>query len=158
MKKLLMMAAMMAMTLSVNAQHEEGDVTIQPRVGVTFSTITDESDAKMKVNLTYGFEVERFFTDKFSLGVGVMFTNQGFKSNNYGDDKVKSKVVFDNYYATIPITVNYFLVKGLAVKAGIQPAFRVKTKVKIDDTKMDMDKALDFLYSKDVKLNKFDFS
>ena len=73
--------------MSAQAQHEEGDVTIQPRVGVTFSNITGDDlfseDTKMKVNLTYGFEVEYSFTDKFSIAGGLLFTDQGYKFDYY---------------------------------------------------------------------------
>jgi hypothetical protein len=49
MKKIFVMAvaAMMA-TVSATAQHREGDNTIQPRVGISMSTLTNWDDAKMK--------------------------------------------------------------------------------------------------------------
>ena len=79
-----MVAALMA-TVSVNAQHEEGDYSIQPRVGVTFSTFTNDDEAKMKPSLTYGVEGEYYLIDKFSVAAGVLFTNQGAK---YSDDDI----------------------------------------------------------------------
>ena len=167
MKKSLLLLAFLAMTMSAQAQHEEGDVTIQPRVGVTFSNITGDDlfseDTKMKVNLTYGFEVEYSFTDKFSIAGGLLFTDQGYKFDYYefvdGRDLYSYQVTakFNNYYAAVPITLNYYLVEGLAIKAGVQPAFRVKTKLEADGTKMDLDDALEFLFpNKDVTVNKFD--
>jgi len=168
MKKSLLLLAFLAMTMSAQAQHEEGDVTIQPRVGVTFSNITGDNlfmgdKPKMKVNVTYGFEVEYSFTDKFSIAGGLLFTDQGYKFDYYefvdGRDLYSYQVTakFNNYYAAVPITLNYYLVEGLAIKAGVQPAFRVKTKLEADGTKMDLDDALEFLFpNKDVTVNKFD--
>ena len=52
MKKLFTMVALMAMSLTAFAQHEEGDVTIQPKVGITISNITDGD--KSKVNVSFG--------------------------------------------------------------------------------------------------------
>ena len=82
MKKSLLLLALMAVTMTAQAQHEEGDVTIQPRVGVSFSNITGDDlfsgDTKMKINLTYGFEAEYYFTDKLSIAGGLLFTNQGY--------------------------------------------------------------------------------
>ena len=49
-KYLLMAFAAMMSTVSINAQHEEGDITIQPRVGITLSNLSGIDDAKMKVN------------------------------------------------------------------------------------------------------------
>ena len=161
MKKSLLLLAVLAMTVSAQAQHEEGDVTIQPRVGVSFSNVTGDDlfseDTKMKVNVTYGFEVEYSLTDKFSIAGGLLFTDQGYKYDYYDINNSKYTANFNNYYAAVPITLNYYLVEGLAIKAGVQPAFRVKTKLEADGTKMDLDDALEFLFpNKDVTVNKFD--
>ena len=147
----MVIAAMMAI-VSANAQHREGEFSIQPRVGVTFSTLTDNDDAKMKINLTYGAEYEQYITDQFSLAGGVLFTNQGFKFDD-GDGTL------NNYYFAVPITANYYVVPGLAVKAGLQPAYRVKTNMKIDGQSYDLDKVVDFLFGdSDVKMNNLDLS
>ena len=162
-KNLLLLLALMAVTMTVQAQHEEGDITIQPRVGVTFSNITGDDffsdDTKMKINLTYGFEAEYYFTNQMSVAAGLLFTNQGYKFDYYDASNSKYTATFDYYYAAVPITLNYYLVEGLAVKAGIQPSFRVKTKLKTDDKKMDLDEALDFLFgNQEVTIKKFDLS
>ena len=70
MKKILIMvlAAMMA-SVGANAQHREGDYSIQPRVGITLSTLTNSDDAKMKLNIAYGVEFEHYVTDQFSVYV-----------------------------------------------------------------------------------------
>ena len=161
MKKIFVLFALMALTVAAKAQHEEEESVIQPRVGMTFSTITGEDGAKMKPNVTYGFEYEYFVNDEFSLAAGLMFTNQGFKADNYlelpGSANVSVKM--DSYYTTVPITINYYLFEGLAIKAGLQPAFRVKTNIKVDDVKKDLDDALELLFpNKEVELSKFDLS
>ena len=163
MKKSLLLLAVLAMTMSAQAQHEEGEVTIQPRVGISFSNITGDDlfseDTKMKVNLTYGFEAEYYFTDQVSVAAGLLFTNQGYKFDYYDASNSKYTANFDNYYAAVPITFNYYIVEGLAVRAGVQPSFRVKTKLKADGSKMDLDEALDFLFpNQEVTMNKFDLS
>ena len=160
MKKLLAMVALMAVALSAQAQHEEGDILIQPRVGITISNITDGD--KSKVNIAYGVEFERFFTDELSFSAGVLFTNQGCKyeiydvyqsDNNYKDTKLNL------YYGALPITANYYVLPGLALKAGIQPAFRVKANILYGDEKMDFDNMIAMLFpGEDVKMNTFDFS
>ena len=161
MKKLFTMVALMAMSLTAFAQHEEGDITIQPKVGMTISNITDGDN--WKINLTYGVEFERFFTDQFSASLGVMFTNQGCKYKvytDYGDIGAESyPIKLDIYYGTLPIMANYYVLPGLALKAGIQPAFRVKARVEQDGTKIDLDRAIDAMYDgNDNKLRTFDLS
>lgn len=165
MKKLLLLVALMAVTLSAQAQHEQGDVTIQPRVGFTISNITDGD--KSKLNLAYGVDFERFFTDQFSLSLGLMFTNQGCKFNIYDDIKDASNKGLSSdattklniYYGSLPIMANYYVLPGLALKAGVQPAFRVKAKIERGDTKLDFDNMIDMLFAGEGnKLNTFDLS
>ena len=147
---LLAIAAMMGI-LSVSAQHEEGDITIQPRVGVTMSSLTNTDGAKTKRNVTYGVEFERFFTDELSIAAGVLFTDQGAKL----DDDITMNI----YYGQLPVTINYYVLQGLALKAGIQPGFRVKARVNEDGTKIDFDKFLATLYpGEDVKMSAFDLA
>ena len=161
MKKLLTLVALMAVTLSAQAQHEEGDVTIQPRVGITISNITDGD--KSKTNLTYGVDFERFFTDQFSVSLGLMFTNQGckydiFSADVTGDKKIND-IKFNIYYGILPIMANYYVLPGLALKAGIQPAFRVKANIEYNGEKMDFDNTIDaFFDGNDNKMNTFDLS
>lgn len=167
MKKLFAMVVLMAMSLTALAQHEEGEITIQPRIGITISNITDGD--KSKVNLAYGVEFERFFTDQFSASLGVIFTNQGCKweieraevySAADGTGKKDSDdMKLDIYYGTLPIMANYYILPGLALKAGIQPAFRVKARIEQNGNKIDLDNAIDAMYDgNDNKLNTFDLS
>lgn len=166
MKKLFTMVALMAMSLTAFAQHEEGDVTIQPKVGITISNITDGD--KSKVNLAYGVEFERFFTDQFSASLGVMFTNQGCKwdierAEVYSADGTGKKdsddMKLDIYYGTLPIMANYYVLPGLALKAGIQPAFRVKARMEYNGEKVDYDNYIDIMFNGEGnKLRTFDLS
>lgn len=155
MKKLLLMVvtAMMA-TVSVSAQHEDGELLYQPRVGITLSTLSGMDDAKMKVNVTYGVELEYFFDDDFSVAGGVLFTDQGAKFNE-PDGDYTMKI----YYASFPFTFNYYVLPGLALKAGLQPAYRLKGQVTNGSEKIDFDRAVDLLLSDEgVKMNKFDLA
>lgn len=160
MKKLLTLMALIAITLSAQAQHEEGDVTIQPKIGMTISNITDGD--KSKVNLAYGVEFERFFADQFSASLGVVFTDQGCKYDIYSADgagNVSDEMKLDIYYGTLPIMANYYVLPGLALKAGIQPAFRVKAKIEYKGEKLDLDNYIDNNFEgTDNKLNTFDLS
>lgn len=158
MKKALFLLVMLTATISVRAQYEEGDILIQPRVGITISNITDGD--KSKLNIAYGVEFERFFTDQFSLAAGVLFTNQGCKYEIYDmNSNMPNDVKLNLYYGALPITANYYVLPGLALKAGIQPAFRVKANIKGLDDNLDFDNMVSMLFpGNDVKVNTFDFS
>ena len=157
--RLWMLAAILTFCGTINAQsqYEEGQSTIQPRVGMTFSNLTDGD--KMKLNLTYGLEYEYYVTDRFSLAGGVLFTNQGAKYDIFDEKNQKQDSQVNIYYGALPITANYYLLPGLAVKAGIQPAFRVKANIKVDGKKVDFDKFVDYMFEGDDNtMNKFDLS
>jgi hypothetical protein len=164
MKKLLTTIALMAAALTVQAQeHEEGDFTIQPRVGISLSNLTGDGE-KWKTNVAYGVEFERFFSERFSLAAGVLFTNQGTKYKDIydGETNQKDDMKMNIYYANVPITANYYLLPGLAVKAGLQPAFRVKAQARMGSTSYDYDRMMDLWKSwfdgETEEMTKFDLS
>lgn len=152
MKSLLLVALTMG-SLTANAQHEEGETTIQPRIGITVSTLTNIDNSKSKVNVAYGIEFEHYITDQFSVAGGVLFTDLGVKIDNGDDYKMNI------YNTTFPITANYYILPGLALKAGLQPAFRIKAQMKQGSTKIDFDRFVEYFFNdNDFKMNKLDLS
>ena len=144
-------------TKSAYAQYDEGQSTIQPRIGLTFSNLTD--GGKMKMNPTFGVEYEYYVNDRFSLAAGALFTNQGAKYEFFDEKNVKQNSKISIYYGALPITANYYLLPGLAVKAGVQPALRVKANIEVDGDKVDLDKFVDFIFEGENNvMNKFDLS
>ena len=121
MKKFFMIAAMMVAALTVNAQNEAGQISIMPKAGVNLSTITDTDHSKMKVGFVAGVEAEYGISEKFGLAAGLLYSMQGcgFKETSY-------KYKLD--YLNIPIVAQFYPVKGLALKAGVQPGFCLSAK------------------------------
>lgn len=131
MKKIMMIAAMMVAALSANAQNEVGQVTLMPKAGINISTITGSgSDKKSKVGLVAGAEFEYGVAQNFDITAGVLYSMEGAK---IGDAK------FNMDYINIPILANYYVVPGLAVKAGIQPAFNVRKKASYNGNTVNID-------------------
>ena len=153
MKKLMMIIALAAVTLGVNAQHDVGTLSIQPKVGVTFSKITDlilynstigdtELKKEYKVGYQFGVEFEYQFAPQMSVAAGVVYSDQGVKFGNASIITNKKLYTlkdtkYDIDYINIPIVFNYYLTEGFAIKTGIQPAFLTRAKIKytevIDD-------------------------
>lgn len=161
MKKILNWALVAMLTLcstmSAYAQYEEGQSTLQPRIGVTLSNLTGGD--KMKVAPTVGIEYEHYVSDRFSLAAGVLFTNQGAKYEFFDEKNQEQSATINIFYGTLPLTANYYLLPGLAVKAGLQPAFRVKANVKMDGATVDFDKFVDLIFEgQNNTMNKFDLS
>jgi hypothetical protein len=140
MKKIMMIAAMMVAAISANAQNEVGQLTLMPKAGINISTITGDFEGKKsKVGLVAGIEAEYGITEKFGLQFGLLYSMEGYKGKGIavtgqgqqiGAYIADAKFNFD--YLNIPILAQYYVVKGLAVKAGIQPAFNVRGKWSVD--------------------------
>lgn len=137
MKKLMMIAAMMLMSMGAFAQNEVGQFTLKPMVGLNLATMTKTDDSKMRVGLAAGVEGEYGVAANFSVTAGVLYSMQGVKftdSGNIYGNNVKMDLTYKLDYINIPILANYYIVKGLAVKAGIQPAFKASAKLKAEAT------------------------
>ena len=141
MKKLFLMVTLLVAAMSANAQLEPGTFSIQPKAGATISWLTDMPslgigyfpDRIPIVGATLGAEAEYQLAEKFSVAAGINYAQQGC-----GWEDIRE--VFNNYkaelkdakhelgYVNIPITANYYLFKGFAVKAGLQ--FGILTSAK----------------------------
>ena len=143
MKKFMMMVAMAFATLTASAQAEAGTLTLKPLVGINVANITN-SDADAKVGLAAGAELGYQLNESFAVTAGAIYSMQGAKSEGV-------KLNLD--YINIPILANYYITKGLAVKAGIQPAFKVKAEAKVDGKSYDMDGSKSFDLSIPVGLS-----
>lgn len=137
------------------AQRREGTFTVQPKVGLNVSTLSDAQ--KTIGDACFGLEGEYMITNIFSLSAGVMVSNQGGK---YDKDGLRYTADLD--YANIPIMANVYVLPGLALKAGVQPGFRLKAKMKTDDGTYDIDefyKLVGMLTpGEEPKINKFDLA
>ena len=149
MKKIFLIAAMMVATLSASAQVEKGQFTLKPTVGMNISTITGSaSGKKAKVGLIAGAEAGYGIADKMALTAGLFYSMEGYK---VGDAKANLD------YLNIPILYNYYVVEGLALKAGIQPGFNVRHKASYDGKTANLDGIKSFNFSIPVGLS-YEFS
>lgn len=156
MKKAMLMMAVLTVSLTAMAQHEEGDFLVQPKVGLNIATLSDAD--KTIGDLNFGIEAELMVTDYFSLSAGAIVSNQGGK---YNDDTYVSYTV-DLDYVNVPVMANFYILPGLSLKAGVQPSYRMKAKVKTDGATYDMDQFYALLsgtgIEEDFKVKKFDLS
>jgi hypothetical protein len=159
----MVLVAMLMMTVIASAQHEEGDLMVQPKVGLNIATLSDAD--KAITDLHFGIEAEYMVAENFSLGLGAILSNQGAKYDYYelnanGEDS-RNKYTVDLDYVHVPILASYYVLPGLAVKAGVQPGFKMRAKAKIDDRTIDLDELYKMgsqLIGEDIKVNTFDLS
>ncbi|OYP39380.1 hypothetical protein CIK90_03825 [Prevotella sp. P5-126] len=125
MKKLFLAVVAMMVSAATFAQNEVGQLTIQPKVGVNIANITDADDADPRIGLAAGAEFEYGITDNIGLSAGVLYSMQGVKAS---EESVDYTLKLD--YLNVPILANFYVAKGLALKLGVQPGFKLSSKVK----------------------------
>jgi len=147
MKKLMMIAVLFAATVVASAQQ----MFIKPMAGATLTTITGDytDNTKMKVGLVAGAEFGYNLNEKFGLTGGLLYSMQGCAIKN-SDDKSKME------YLNIPLLANYYIIPGLAVKAGLQPGILMSAKTGDLDVK-DKCKKLDLSIPLGVSYEFSDF-
>ena len=122
MKKIMMIVAMMVATLTASAQFEPGTFSLQPKVGIGFSEITDDN-AKFKFGIGAGFEGQYQVNNWLGLSGAVMYQQMGSKVKHFDDAKIELE------YIHVPLMAKFYVTKGLSLNAGLQPGFLTKAKV-----------------------------
>ena len=131
MKKMILTAVVLLSSVATFAQRAVGTVSLKPQVGVVGATMTELKNTKMKVGFTAGAELEYQVSDIFSLSGGVMYAQEGVKFDTGVDFKIGNKkfevkdAKTNLAYINVPVMANVYVVPGLAVKLGVQPAFAV---------------------------------
>lgn len=125
MKKIMLVAALMLSSVATFAQHAVGSFNLQPKVGVSIANVTEFKGTDPRVGVVAGLEGEYQATDIFSVSAGVLYSMQGAKAN--WDNLIDATNRLD--YINVPIMANVYVVKGLAVKLGVQPGFNVSNKI-----------------------------
>ena len=115
---------------------QQADITIQPKIGLSIASVGGDVDGDYKAGLAVGAEAEYHVSPLIGVSAGLLYSQQGCKWSVEDEDvDVKWKPA----YLNIPILANFYVANGLALKAGVQPAFMVAK----DDAK---------------EVNTFDFS
>lgn len=125
MKKIMLVAALMLSSVATFAQHAVGSFNIQPKVGLNIANLTGDGKPDARVGLVAGAEGEYQATDIVSVSAGLLYSMQGAKTP-------LATVTQKLDYINVPITANVYVVKGLAVKLGLQPGFKVSDDVSVD--------------------------
>ena len=173
MKKTIMIAAMMAAAVSSYAQFKPGTFSIQPKAGTSiiwlsglgqdpvYETMTMGADKESKGGALLGVEFEYQMMPEFSVAAGLNYSMQGggwedanvYVINNgdaYSYKKKNNRL--DLGYITVPVTANYYIFDGFAVKAGLQFGFMTNASHKYENDKVKYD--IDMMSN----MNKFDLS
>ena len=99
---------------------------MQPNVGFTYATATSDwgKGKDGAFALTASVEGMYMVNDKFGAALGLNYTGY-----NTSVEVKKEDLVYSNYYFNIPVTANYYVAPGLAIKAGIALNFLSTAKL-----------------------------
>lgn len=150
MKKVFFMTVAFITAMTAIAQNEVGQLTLQPKIGLNIATLTGESDLKPYVRTVSGLELELGATEFLGIVAGVHYSQQGAK---YKDANANFK--FE--YVNVPIMAQFYPVKGLALKTGVQLGFNAKKRLWEDGTSIDIDDAFT-IFGVESKAKTFDLS
>lgn len=114
--------------------------------GINLATMTKTTDSKMRVGLAAGAELAVGAAENFEVSAGVLYSMQGVKGDLDG-------LTYKLDYINIPILANFYVTRGLAIKAGVLPGFNVTKKISADGVSADIDGVKGFAFSVPVGLS-----
>lgn len=156
MKRLMIAATTLLLSVCTNAQNDVGGWSLQPKAGINLATMTNDDEAKTRIAFVAGAELEYQATPMLSVSAGALYSQQGSDADGQG---MNGTVKMD--YVNIPILANYYVTKGLAVKVGIQPGFLVNDKVKVSANGVSAEVGLKDAYKAagiDADISSFDLA
>lgn len=144
MKKMMMLLIMATVAMTASAQNtlrDNGTFTLQPKVGIGIGRLSGEwktysgVEDKSRVGLVAGVEGEYYVNDWLGIALGLNYAQQGWKMEGNGLEET-----FKYDYLNVPLTGNFYVAKGLALKTGVQFGFLVNGKIEDKDIKDECEK------------------
>lgn len=167
-RKSLLVAATMLLSVCANAQRAVGTWTLQPKAGINIAKMTNTENGKVRWGLVAGAELGYQASPLLSITAGALYSQQGVNSdvdiyynnsNSQPDGRVETTFKMD--YVNIPILANFYVADGLAVKMGIQPGILINDKVEISKFGDSTETGLKDFYrdaNADVNIPSLDFA
>lgn len=144
MKKMMMLLIMATVAMTASAQNtlrDNGTFTLQPKVGIGIGRLSGEwktysgVEDKSRVGLVAGVEGEYYVNDWLGIALGLNYAQQGWKMEGNGLEET-----YKLDYLNVPLTGNFYVAKGLALKTGVQFGFLVNGKIEDKDIKDECEK------------------
>lgn len=140
MKKILLFLLVGLVALSASAQKK---FTFGPKVGFAVADLHADDDkmddqiSGVKTGLVAGVFAEYRPMKWFAVSADVLFARKGSEYElNTKTIELEQKLK-NNYklsYIDVPLLANFYVTRGLALKAGVQPSFLIAAKNKVSGT------------------------
>lgn len=124
---LILMLAIVSMGIA-SAQHEMKSLSLQPKIGLNLSKLTNHYDSDFKPGVVVGLETEWQSKAKFGWSVGLLYSQQGTK---YALGEFK--YTYNYNYINVPVLANFYVARNLALKTGLQFGFNVSNGYTIEE-------------------------
>lgn len=165
--KRIVLASMVAMAAVTSLSAQQLGWSYGVKAGANFATVVgdDVDDASMRTGFVVGAFAENRMTDLFGVSAELLYSQQGTKTS-LSEDGVAVDLTAKFDYINIPILANLYVAKGLTLKAGIQPAFKINAEAEMkakyqgqtESISSDMDNVNTFDFAIPVGLSyQFDF-
>ena len=131
MKKVILLAFAMIVTLTASAQHSVGSITLTPRVGINLANLAgDISNNNMKFGLFAGADAQYQLSSLVGLSAGAFYSMQGCEGS--GDFKWTVDEI------NIPVVAHFYVAPNFALNVGLQPGIIVASEQKEGDHSTDV--------------------
>lgn len=131
MKKVILLAFAMIVTMTASAQHAVGSISLTPRVGMNLANLAgDISGNSMKIGLFGGADVQYQVSPLVGLSAGAFYSMQGCEGSNdfkWSVDEIN-----------IPLVAHFYVAPNFALNLGLQPGFIVASEQKSGDHSTDV--------------------
>lgn len=157
-------AVMAFLSLGAQAQGEQGQLSLIPRVGFSLTKLSNDYlmigdskriervDKRFKPAVEAGFDLEYMATSFLGITVGAKYSLQGSKFKDFylntnpesSTDVMRfvnfSRVSSDLHYLQVPLMLHLYVFKGLSLDAGIQFGHLLKAKESFNYVIGDLDR------------------
>ena len=139
----ILSVALMLSMMAATAQTEVGKISLKPMAGITVAELRNVGYVQYgpKVGFSGGLEAEYGITPQLGISLGAIYSQQGGKYDTdvensvttivgthiISEEKTCSKVKVD--YINIPLLANFYVWRGMALKAGVQLGILVHDKM-----------------------------
>ena len=147
MKRYLMYLLALVVMTQLYAQEPIRKFTVMPRIGMTASTMWGKqaTGSRLRIGGVAGVDAEYRFSPKWGAQIGVEGLLIG--SNIHSDDPNSANALLIGYIG-VPVMADFHVTPRWTIKAGVEPAYRVKAGAKNGNRNVDFTKYV----------NKFDLT
>lgn len=139
MKKLIVLMSLFCMVITARSQQlKPGSITLTPCVGANLSSYygEDNEGCDYKLRAVMGVEGEYYIKDWLGISAGLMYSQEG---TTVSDPNFNGDILVD--YINVPLLCNFHFGKCFSIKTGLEPCFKLSSKVRSQGITVDLDRS-----------------